>query len=132
VTRSRAGRPLAGTLVYTALLVVLLVIPTGARHQRRGYLQEYSLTVNRRLVADVAANLVLFVPLGWGVCRTGRALGVAPATMVPLAGGIVLGFSLIMEGVQLFLPRRYSSLVDVVADTAGGLLGAWLESRRPR
>jgi VanZ family protein len=132
VSRSRARRPLAGTLVYTALLVVLLVMPTGARHQRRGYLQEYNLTLNRRLVTDVALNLVLFVPLGWGVCRTGRAFGVAPATMVTLAGSIVLGFSLIMEGVQLFMPRRYSSLVDVIADTAGGLLGASLESRRPR
>jgi VanZ family protein len=48
-----------------------------------------------------------------------------------LAGLVTSG---IIEGVQLFLPTRYATVSDLVANTAGALLGALLvaASRRAR
>jgi VanZ family protein len=129
VTRPGATRPVAGTLLYATLLIVLLVMPTGLRHQRRGYLQEYDLRLTRRLVTDVVLNFALFVPLGWGLARTARARGLRPAAVVVAGGATTLVFSLAMETVQWFLPLRYSSIVDVAANGAGGLAGAWWAGR---
>lgn len=70
---------------------------------------------------EVSANVVLFVPLGWLV-----------AALLPRAFwwvGVLLGVgvSVTAEAAQLlFLPERFSSVVDVVANSAGALLGALL------
>ena len=48
--------------------------------------------------------------------------------MITVVGAVAL-YSLAMETVQYFLPTRYSSVIDVVADTFGGSLGAWIERR---
>lgn len=129
VTRSRRPYPLLGTLAYMLLVVAILVAPTGTPHDRRGYLTEYHLPLGRRLVADVAVNIALFVPLGWGLHRTGRGLGVPPRTLLVSAVLAAALFSLLMETLQFWLPARYSSIVDVLANTAGALLGAWSEAR---
>jgi VanZ family protein len=128
VARSRRPYSLLGTLAYTLLVVAILVAPTSAPHDRRGYLAEYH-PLGRRLVADVAVNIALFVPLGWGLHHTGRGLGVPPRMLLAaavLAAGV---FSLLMETLQFWLPARYSSIVDVLANTAGALLGAWSAAR---
>jgi glycopeptide antibiotics resistance protein len=122
VARSRLARPLLGTLLYALILVTILVVPISRPHVRRGYLREYSQSINRRLIADIGANVLLFVPLGWGLHRTVRRAGM-PCPMVAVGVAGVL-FSLMMETVQYVLPYRYSSVIDVVADTVGVLLGA--------
>jgi VanZ family protein len=38
-------------------------------------------------------------------------------------------FSAVMETLQFWLPGRYSSVVDVAANTLGAALGAWAEAR---
>jgi VanZ family protein len=43
-------------------------------------------------------------------------------TIITVAGAVAL-YSLVIETIQYFLPNRYSSIVDVVADTVGGSLG---------
>jgi VanZ family protein len=43
---------------------------------------------------------------------------------VCVVGGFCAVFSLAIETVRFFMPSRYSSLIDVVTDTAGALLGA--------
>lgn len=129
VTRSRRPYPLLGTLAYMLLVVAILVAPISMPHDRRGYLTEYHLPLGRRLVADVAVNIALFVPLGWGLHRTGRGLGVPPRTLLVAAVLAAALFSLLMETLQFWLPARYSSIVDVLANTAGALLGAWSEAR---
>jgi hypothetical protein len=75
VTRSRLTYPLLGTLAYVLFMTVILVAPISRPHAPRGYLTEYHLPLGRRLVADVAVNIAIFVPLGWGLHRTGRGRG---------------------------------------------------------
>jgi glycopeptide antibiotics resistance protein len=94
-------------------------------------LREFPQSLTRRFIADIGMNILLFVPLGWGLYRTARRVGVrSPMLVAGVAGAL---FSLTMETVQYVLPYRYSSVVDVAADTLGVLLGASGEavSRRP-
>lgn len=131
MTRSRIVRPLCGTLLYALILVAILVVPISRPHVRHGYLREFPQSITRRFIADVGMNILLFVPLGWGLYRTARRVGVrSPMLAAGVAGAL---FSLTMETVQYVLPYRYSSMVDVAADTLGVLLGASGEavSRRP-
>lgn len=78
--------------------------------------------------SDVAANVVLFLPLGF-VYRLGRPDG---------SRGVLraLGFGLLLSGfiecVQLFEPDRYSSLVDVATNALGAALGAALHGYAQR
>jgi glycopeptide antibiotics resistance protein len=71
-------------------------------------------------VLEFVANIVLFVPFGmlWML---------APPAARPLAViGLGLATSIVIELVQLALPTRYSTVSDVIANTVGAAVGAWL------
>ena len=116
----RPRHALIGTVVYTVIMVAARVIPASPPHAQRGYLRDIPL--GRRLVADVALNVAIFVPIGWGVRRAG-------STSLLAAVVLAAAFSLGMETIQAWLPNRYSSLADVLANTLGATAGAWLEAR---
>ncbi len=78
------------------------------------------------VVLEFLANIALFVPLGVLVALGWRRL--------PWWGVTVLGFTLsaVIEIVQLWLPTRFPTLSDVVANTLGALIGALLAKAFPR
>jgi VanZ family protein len=70
-------------------------------------------------VLELAANMVLFVPLG---ALVARILGARLWW-----GGVAVGFavSVLIELAQLaFLPARFPSVADVAANTFGAMIGA--------
>lgn len=71
-------------------------------------------------VLEFAANVAMFVPFGVLALTAYRWMRVWSAA---LAGLVTSG---VIEGVQLFLPTRYATVSDLVANTAGALLGALL------
>jgi glycopeptide antibiotics resistance protein len=71
-------------------------------------------------VLEVAANVAMFVPFGVLALTAYRWMRVWSATIAGLAT------SGIIEGVQLFLPTRFATVSDLIANTAGALLGALL------
>jgi len=76
-------------------------------------------------LADFAANVALFVPLGWAL---GRA-GLKPATVIAIVVCATIGIELM----QLwFLPGRVASLSDILANTTGGVAGLALPRLLPR
>jgi glycopeptide antibiotics resistance protein len=77
-------------------------------------------------VLEVAANVAMFVPFGVLALTAYRWMRVWSAT---LAGLVTSG---IIEGVQLFLPTRYATVSDLVANTAGALLVAAPRRARTR
>jgi glycopeptide antibiotics resistance protein len=117
-----------GTIAYMLVVAVALVVPASAPHVQRGYLQD--IPFGRRLIADVAVNTAIFVPIGWGLHRMARRRGHALPVRILVAVGLAAAFSLTMETIQAWLPNRYSSAIDVLANALGAALGAWLESRR--
>jgi VanZ family protein len=76
---------------------------------------------------ELLVNVVLYVPLGllfaayWAVGRnSSRISAVVKATFLAAAT------SAAVESTQLFLPSRETQITDVVANTAGGMIGACL------
>lgn len=72
---------------------------------------------------DVAVNLAAYMPLGLLLsigfgARLGAARGAAAATACATL------LSLLMEAVQMFLPVRIASNIDLLANGLGGLVGA--------
>ena len=126
--RPRIAPALCGTLAYAIVIVIVLVLPASKPHPRGAFLAEYFLMLSRRAIFDIASNMLLFAPLGWGLHRVGRLLRVNAAALGVAVGAIAGLFSLSMESVQYFvLTYRYSSIVDVAANTAGALMGALAE-----
>lgn len=77
---------------------------------------------------DIGINLVLFMPIGFGLWLYNHwapvsRLSLNRLTLIATAYGVAL------QALQLFLPRRVASLADAVWNAAGILLGiacAWL------
>lgn len=73
------------------------------------------------VVIEFVANIIMFVPLGcltltlWPEAWTGRRM--------VLLGAVASTF---IELTQLLIPGRVTALTDVIANTAGALLGVYL------
>jgi glycopeptide antibiotics resistance protein len=72
-------------------------------------------------ISDILANIVLFLPLGFIFQLARPSPGWRPLLQ---AAGFGLLVSTTMEACQLFLPGRDTSLIDVVTNGLGALLGA--------
>ncbi len=76
---------------------------------------------------NTLSNIMLFVPCGmmgaWVLKRWWPRMGFGIIVMVGIDSGL---FSLAGETVQMWLPGRQSSLIDLSANTAGGVVGAMI------
>lgn len=75
------------------------------------------------VAADVAWNVLAYIPLGTLACLCFRQAGEERRAILK-AVGLAAAFSFLMETAQLFVPTRVASLYDVLANTGGALLGA--------
>ena len=73
--------------------------------------------------SDIAFNVVAYLPLGMFAALYFRGAGDGRRAIVK-AVALGAGWSLLMEGLQLFVPNRHVSSVDVAANAFGALLGA--------
>ncbi len=73
---------------------------------------------------DIVGNLLLFFPLGFGLMGI-KSQG-KPDTKILLSLAFCSLLSVSVEVLQLLLPERSSSVVDVLLNTGGGLIGIWL------
>jgi len=72
-------------------------------------------------IAEPIANLILFVPLGWALRRRFSGLGVGRITAIAFV------LSLGIEVLQYLLAAgRWATTTDVLMNSLGGLIGAWL------
>src|SRR4051812_10706812 len=69
---------------------------------------------------DIVANILLFLPLGF-LFPLARPAEREPTSVEVLGLGLL--FSGFIESVQIFEPGRYPSLVDVVTNALGAMLG---------
>jgi glycopeptide antibiotics resistance protein len=69
------------------------------------------------------ANVLLFVPFGFGLAWWGRKNGwrKLPTLIAVTVAGCAL--SMVVEFLQLYIPSRFSSWDDVVTNTVGSLVG---------
>lgn len=109
------ARALLGYVVVVVLVVTLAPFELAMPVAVRARLGAWS-------ALDVAANVLLLVPAGFLCALAARRR--APRA----ADGLLVGaaLSVAVETAQLFMPLRYPSLLDVLANGAGGWLGAAL------
>jgi VanZ family protein len=121
---------LSAALLCLSWVVVIVLGTTLPWHTLQPHLQWWRIdwapfhtgTLRRRLIFDIAVNLVLYLPLGY-LCRQwiGQTGRMAFAYVVGIAAGLSCG----TEFVQIFNPVRFPAVADVVMNVAGALLGAW-------
>ncbi|MDX2231434.1 MAG: VanZ family protein [Leptolyngbyaceae cyanobacterium bins.349] len=78
---------------------------------------------NRSSYLDVAANIVLFAPLGFGLASGLAKRRFSWFTKLLAVTIICGGFSLLIEILQAFLPSRHLTPLDVVSNALGGTVG---------
>ncbi|MBI1989510.1 MAG: VanZ family protein [Betaproteobacteria bacterium] len=130
------GKPrLAGfvALAYTVVIVYASLQPFAGWRMPPGQVLGFLTAPWPRYItaADIALNVAAYLPLG-------TMLFVALRPPLRAAGALVLatliatGLSLALESVQMFLPVRIASNVDLLSNGAGaasGALAAWLLTR---
>lgn len=121
-------RPTSTIIAAGLYLVVLLPFLVLDYERRRGhprsYLLEFRYTPLAGLIKDGLLNMAAFVPSGWLLYGAIRDVKLSTGARVCVVGAFSAVFSLAMETVQFFMPSRYSSVIDVLTDTAGAVLGA--------
>jgi len=110
-------------VLYLLVLMIAVSYPLGPARDRRKlhYLNDIKPTHVDALVQDVAQNIVLFLPAGYlGLLVAGRT---GPGTyLIVVTVCALLSFG-IESAQHFFLPWRYSTWIDVVSNTTGGLAG---------
>jgi len=73
--------------------------------------------------SDLLTNLLAYIPLGFLLERylSSRRSDLAPAFAATIAGTLI---SFLMESLQMFLPSRTASNIDLASNAAGTLFGA--------
>ena len=116
----RARAVAAGVLAaWTAAVLVVTLSPAPASPEPQGL----CLLCSGRALADALLNVALFVPAGAAVV----VLGGRPVHALVL--GVAASFAI--EVLQLFLPGRYPTPLDVLSNGSGALLGTALVRRPP-
>ncbi|MBE9039455.1 VanZ family protein [Oscillatoriales cyanobacterium LEGE 11467] len=74
---------------------------------------------------DRIKNLLMLFPFGFGLggWLIGKRSGKLTAAIVVLLAS--LGLSFIVESLQMFLPQRYPTFIDLFTNTLSGCLGFW-------
>jgi VanZ family protein len=116
---STTGRRLGhAVLAYLAVIVAVVTLSPF-----RFVLPPVNALVTSWLAFDVVMNVVMFVPLGF-IHRLARPR----ATGAVWVGAMLWGAALsgLVEAAQFFTPGRFPAVSDLITNTAGAGIGAWL------
>lgn len=126
---STAGARLGVFAARLAYVVVLAVATLAPFHfgvppdgLSRGLSNAFTFRYSFATAVDAVQNVLLFA--GWGALwvTTTQPGGLARGIRVAALSGAAM--SLLAEALQLFLPDRHASVLDVMTNTAGAALGA--------
>jgi VanZ family protein len=130
-TRRAPRSPHRLRLAWTLALAYLLVIAYASLHPFAGWrmppeeLRNFLSAPWPRWITleDVLINIAAYVPIGFLLARAMRyRLGDRVSVLAAALLGCIISTS--MEAVQLFMPTRIASNVDVLTNSLGALIGA--------
>jgi glycopeptide antibiotics resistance protein len=125
---------IVATIAYLLGLLALLLAPLNiVRYHTRlwelsGRYLGLGWTAGREQVLDAAVNVALFVPLGFLIHRWWRRSSRPSRQTVWRTLGVAAVLASGVEAIQIFLPPRHASLLDLVSDVAGACVGVGLDS----
>jgi VanZ family protein len=97
-------------------------------------IHRWDLPTNSYMIRDIAINLALYLPIGFAAYFAFEGLSPLSELFFPLLLTAVL--STLIEVTQIYEPTRVSSMLDILANTAGTaigvVLGVFARSLRPR
>ncbi|MCP4427743.1 MAG: LamG domain-containing protein [Chloroflexi bacterium] len=129
-SEKQAERQAKGLIaLWTALVLYITLFPFDfvAKEQNSGHADWRF--AGSYAVGDALANIALFFPLGFGLAYLWRKSGRRQTSVLLSAWFVGLGFSLLVELLQLYLPLRTSDGVDLLTNGGGALLGGLLALR---
>jgi VanZ family protein len=110
---------------YALLLVYASLYPLqGWRIPHEDILAWFSFSLPQHISrSDFVVNILAYIPFGWLVARlfSRNTGGFAPLCLACCFG---MGLSFTMEFLQAFLPMRVSSVIDLLTNSLGTLIGA--------
>ncbi len=116
-------------LLSLAGIFFLTLYPFRFAHQESSrFLFPFSLNgwgKGGRFLSDFL-NVLLFIPFGFGLAEKLRELGKSKfaALLITYVSGALLSY--FVEFLQIYIPARDSGWTDVITNSAGALLGAWM------
>jgi glycopeptide antibiotics resistance protein len=132
--RARSGWWLVGT-AYAGCIVLLALQPFEfdfrwqSLRDRVSYTSlipysSYYYKANVAAVADFLEGLLSYLPLAFVLAHAHTRRGNPPARLAPAVALGCMLLALVLEVLQLGMPRRYSEVSDVLTAGLGGALGA--------
>lgn len=108
-----------------ALDLTVPVWMTALKKKVLGWPDFDEMTSKEGLISDVLINLFGFVPLGFLILAALGSLEGIEKKYTPLFIGVLIAFlfSLSIEMIQVWIPSRDSSMLDLSLNTFGGFLG---------
>ena len=128
------SRVIIATVAYLLGLLPLLLAPLNiVRYHTRfwelaGRYLGLGWTAGREQVLDAVVNAALFVPLGFLVHRWWRRSSPPSRQTVWRTLGVAAVLAGSVETIQIFLPLRHASVLDLVTDVVGACAGVGLDS----
>ncbi len=123
----------AGLVVYGSL-VPLELRPLPFETALARFLETPYLTLGVGNRADLVANLLLYIPLGFAAMGwlTGAGTRRGCWVVAPLVAGGCVALAVGVEFAQMYFPPRTVSLNDILAESVGGAIGVglWLVAGR--
>ena len=114
-SRLRSRRARATTVVGT-LLVAVLVLTLAPVQSTEAAIPGTCIWCGHFALADAILNVLLFVPLGLALGMRGRRSPLRAWLGLTLLAGAI-------EVIQIFLPGRFPTLSDVIANSTGAAIG---------
>ncbi len=112
-------------LIYAAALIYGTLYPFSGWQVTPGFWQDFSQSLWPRYLTrtDIITNLLVYIPLGFLITASALyRMASPPAVALAVVYGLALSLSL--ELVQMFLPERIASLMDVSLNGMGSAIGA--------
>ena len=140
---SAYGAICLGVTVFMGLFLldtaVLIRIGDGVAHKTGfdpGYELHYFLFGGMVRWTEMFANIVVFVPFGFFLSeflsmtkRFGASSAFSARRRIGLVALAAFGLSLCIESLQLILRLGVFEITDLVLNTVGGVIGAWVSGR---
>lgn len=119
----------AGIITFFGLVLVLSItlFPFNFNFKEQGKSLDYYFPImgwGESGILDILKNVFLLIPFGFGLtCLMSKRMLLAKTASLLIVIIAVFGLSYIVETLQIYLPSREPSLVDVFSNSAGGILG---------
>lgn len=117
-------------VVYVLFIVYASLSPfTGWREQGLNFADVLDMPLRLTYTSfDATINVLAYMPFGLLVCLVLRErFGAATSAVLSLCMGVLLSAS--MEYLQMYLPTRVSSNMDMLSNSSGALIGALIAVR---